>query len=380
MLRNIYLGTAFFSLHSYLVIYINSSFLGEYFNNSELGVLYIVGAVINLVLLSLLPRIITKIGIHRSTIIFIAIESIATLGMIVSGRPWSVAVSFTLHEAMILMILFMFDEYLEHASKTEEYTGRIRSVYLTISSVLLVASPIIAGAVAGGAYGFKAVYSLSLVFLIPLFFLIWKKMGFKNGTRSYVGIRQALLLCVQQKSSGVIVLCRFFLESFYAWMVIYMAIYLTKFVGFEWKEVGALFTIMLLPFVLFQIPLGSISDKFRGEKWIIFFGFVIAGSATLLVPLTNSTDFLLWAFVLFMTRVGASFAEIGTESFFFKHVKEKDTGMISLFRATRPLSYIVAPAIATITFSLVSYQNAFFVLAGMVFLGALTAFALKDTE
>lgn len=380
MLKNIYVSAAVFSLHSYLVLYINSSFLGAYFDNSALGLLYIVGAILNVVLILAMPKIIAKIGIHSTTLTLVLIEALATLGMILSETAWLAALSFTLHQAMVLMILFMFDEYLEYSSLTEENTGRVRAVFLTISSVALVVSPSIAGALAAGVYGFSAVYSLSLAFLVPLFFVVWKKLRYEGSSHSYVGVKQALAYCRHDKSLSLVLLCRFILECFYAWMVIYMAIYLVQFIGFGWREVGVLFTIMLLPFVLFEMPLGALSDKFIGEKEILVVGFLIIAGATAFIAFITSASFLFWAAVLFMTRVGASFAEIGTESFFFKHTKGNDLGMISLFRATRPLSFVAAPAVATISLLAFPYSFTFLVLAGVAFCGSILALFIRDTR
>lgn len=380
MLKNIYISSAIFSLHSYLVIYINSSFLGGHFSNSELSLLYIIGAIINVTLLISLPKIIGKIGIHACTLLLIIIDFFAVLGLILDAHTWLIAISFTLHQATTLMILFMFDEYLEYSSKSESYTGRIRSVYLTVSSLALVISPTITGILATSAYGFRAVYSVSFLLLIPLFFIVRSKLRYQNVSKPYVGIRQALASSIKSRSSSAIILCRFILECFYAWMVIYMALYLTQNIGFGWKEVGSIFTIMLLPFLLFEIPLGFFSDKFSGEKKIIILGFIISAGAAAFIPFISTADFILWAAVLFVTRVGASFAEIGTESFFFKNVKGEDAGMISLFRSTRPLSFIVAPAIATFSLSLLTYHNTFFVLSGITLCGAITALMLDNSR
>ena len=380
MLRNIYLASAIFATHTAAILYINSSFLGQYFNNSQLSFLYIIGAVINLVLLTLLPKIISRIGLHATTLSLLVLDLISSIGLVLADGPGLIAFSFSLHQASTLMIAFMFDEYLENNLKTEEFTGRVRSVFLTISSLALVVTPSIAGALVATSYGFRAAYCLSLVLILPLFLVVWKKMKYENKHRTYAGVRQALALCISNKNSSAIVVCRFILEFFYAWMVVYTALYLTTIIGFGWQEIGIMFTIMLLPFVLFEIPLGTLSDRYIGEKEIIIFGFLVAAGATALMPFATSATFIIWTTILFMTRIGASFTEIGTESYFFKHVKEEDAGMISLFRATRPLAYIIAPAVATITLSMVPFSQSFFVLSAVVFCGAITALVLKDTK
>jgi lipopolysaccharide export LptBFGC system permease protein LptF len=77
----------------------------------------------------------------------------------------------------------------------------------------------------------------------------------------------------------------------------------------------------------------------------------------------------MWALVLFATRIGASIVEVSNESYFFKHVKENDTALISLIRIARPLSFIVAPLFALPVIYFTSYSSSFYFLAFFVLLG-----------
>jgi MFS family permease len=169
------------------------------------------------------------------------------------------------------------------------------------------------------------------------------------------------------------------LQIFFAWMVIYTPIYLHEYIGFSWESIGVLFTIMLLPFIIFEIPIGKLADERYGEKEFMIFGFVVMVLSLLLFPLITTASFGLWAFVLFLTRVGGSFVEITSESYFFKQVAGADSDWISLFRATRSIGYIVAPIFAGICIIFLPFQFMFTALAIVCSVGIFFARKLEDT-
>jgi MFS family permease len=162
-------------------------------------------------------------------------------------------------------------------------------------------------------------------------------------------------------------------------MVIYVPLYLIEYIHFDWKEIGALFTIMLLPFVLFEIPAGWISDKKLGEQEMMIGGFLIATGAIVAIPFLHNA-FLSWAVVLFISRVGASLVEVTTESYFFKKIGAKDSDLLSIFRMTRSVSYLVTPAIVVVTFLALSFQYSFLILALITLSGILFASRIRDTK
>ena len=121
------------------------------------------------------------------------------------------------------------------------------------------------------------------------------------------------------------------------------------------------------------------SDKKFGEKEFLILGFIIMALATLMIPLLQSKIFWLWAIVLFATRVGASTVEVASESYFFKHVKEDNTGLISLFRMGRPLSLIIAPLVALPIMGFLSYSASFYFLS-IITISGLLFIPKKDTR
>jgi MFS family permease len=163
-------------------------------------------------------------------------------------------------------------------------------------------------------------------------------------------------------------------------MVIYTPIYLHEYLGFNWSQIGIIFTIMLLPFVLLSFPLGRYSDKI-GEKKMLTSGFFIIALFTLVIPLITEPTLWLWAGILFATRVGAATIEVMSESYFFKIVTEENAEAIGFFRNAIPLSYIIAPLVAIpILFFVPSFKYLFFVLGAILLTGFFISLRLKDVK
>jgi MFS family permease len=162
-------------------------------------------------------------------------------------------------------------------------------------------------------------------------------------------------------------------------MVIFMPIYLHQYIGFSWTEISVIFSIMLLPFVLFEIPAGWLADKWCGEKEIMTIGLFVMGFALLCIPFIKSPDLMVWAIILFFSRVGASIVEIACESYFFKHVDKRDTGLISIFRLSGPVAYIIGPTLGAFSLALFPYPAVFLILSILVLGGMAISSKLKDT-
>ncbi|PIQ67008.1 MAG: hypothetical protein COV95_01075, partial [Candidatus Zambryskibacteria bacterium CG11_big_fil_rev_8_21_14_0_20_40_24] len=120
--------------------------------------------------------------------------------------------------------------------------------------------------------------------------------------------------------------------------------------------------------------------KKYGEKEIVFIGLLIIAISVFFMPFIHSPSFLIWSAVLFLSRVGASIVEAGTESYFFKHVGGSDVNVISAFRIVRPLSYVAAPLVAFVTLRTFDLRNSYFVLAIIVSMGLYFILKIKDTK
>jgi len=107
-------------------------------------------------------------------------------------------------------------------------------------------------------------------------------------------------------------------------------------------------------------------------------GLFITGTSLLVMPFLGKV-FFVWMIILFLSRVGASFIEITTESYFFKQIDASDTGLLSIFRLARPVSIVFGAALGAVSLNLFSFEKIFFVLAVVIFFGLKESLYLKDT-
>lgn len=357
------------AVHFASVSYINSSLLGQFIGNGTLSILYIFGSLLAVISLLLAPFLLRKFGSILVFLFFIVLEILAVFGMGNVSLASLVIFFFIIHLSADSILYFCLDINLEQETKIEGTTGSKRGVMLAISNIAWVLSPL-ALVFLINQNGFSKVYLLSGIALIPLFFLV--DMFFKNTKKASVATSNILLAIgslIKQKDQARIIIIQFILNFFYSWMVIYLPLLLNKEIGLGWDKIGFIFVIMLLPFLLFELPAGILSDKKIGEKELLIIGFIIMFAATFMIPTITTSIFWIWATVLFITRIGAALVEISSESYFFKHVKEENTGLIGIFRMSRPLSYVIAPLFALPIIYFFSYSTSFYFLAIFVLFG-----------
>jgi len=338
------------------------------------------GAVINLFLLLWSPLIIKKIGAYSMIVLATLAEALAIFLLFRAAGPASIILGFILHQSVVMLILFLLDMFLEAATTKESTTGSIRGIYLTLSGLALVLAPALVALLSKGG-DYRPVFVLSGIILLPFLFLTLKTLRKIKGV-SVVRpeILNTLKAVLKSKDVRNVLLAQGILQFFYAWMVIYLPLYLHTVIGFPWSKLGILFSIMLLPFVLFEIPAGRIADRFLGEKEMMIGGFVVMSGAAIWFSYLVEPVFLTWAIILFLSRVGASVVEITTESYFFKHVKATDAGIVGFFRSTRPVSYIAAPIVASVLFWFMPFRFFFVGLGVLTLSGIIFAWKIKDTR
>jgi len=101
---------------------------------------------------------------------------------------------------------------------------------------------------------------------------------------------------------------------------------------------------------------------------------------TFLLPFIGHASFALFTLALLVGRVGAATVEVMTETYFFKQVNDGEAGIISLFRNTQPLAYVIVPALSTILILYFGVRELFFALATLMLFGIYHSLRLKDTR
>jgi MFS family permease len=214
-----------------------------------------------------------------------------------------------------------------------------------------------------------------------MFYLVKKYLvSTEQNPLEHIKIRETTKKYLTDKNLYNIFSVQLLLQLFYSYMTIYTPLYLVKYMGFSWQEIGLMFSIMLLPFILFEIPVGDLADKKYGEKEFLSIGLLIMGMATMFISFVTMKNFWVWATILFITRIGASFVEVSSDSYFFKKVDQSKADVISFYRLTRPLSYVVAPLIAAICLQFIPFEYTFIVIGAILIIGTRYSLALEDTK
>jgi len=302
-------------------------------------------------------------------------------GMIASTNPYIIATSFVLFVSTNTQILFCIDIFIEHFGN-KKTVGKNRGLYLMIINLAWISSPLLVSMFIKNEGGYRIIYLISfiatIIMTIGLFFSIKK---FKDKSYEKTPFIETYKYLKTNHHMLMITIINFILQFFYAWMVVYTPIYLFKHIGFGWSELGIIFTIMLSPFVIFGLPIGILIDKYHMSKRILLYiGFIIISISTLLISIMTTKSIILWAIILFMTRVGASIIETTSEIYFFTHIKEEETFLLSVFRDMMPIAYIIAPLIATLVFIYLPFNYLFIVLSIILISGLYYIPHLKQND
>jgi len=368
------------SFHYFLVIYINSIVLSTYVGPQELSLLYIIGSALSVALFFFFAPLIRRSGNYHLSLVFVALEILALLGLAAGRSVVPVILSFLLYLAVSPIIYLNLDIFLERSIKNEGTTGGVRGMFLTMQNIAQVICPLLVGLLLFHN-DYWRVYVASLAFLFAALIVLVAYLRHFNDARYHPRtLLQSAEYVLTHPLLYDAVAAQFLLRFFYAWMVIYTPLYLFKNIGFSWAQIGTMFAIMLLPFLLLELPLGKLVDSKLEERTILVIGFALMALAVFLMPFLTAPAFVVWTAVLCLSRIGASCTEIATESYFFKHVDGALADTISLFRVARPAAYIAAAGVAALTLLFVSFKWSFVVLALVMLWGIRYGLRMKRTK
>jgi len=338
--------------------------------------LFALGALLNVILFIKVPSLLRNFSKRDLFLFFLSIEAISTTGLALAvGALWS-AIFAVLFFATLPVLYLLLDFFLEEISLNHK-TGEIRGIYLTCINAAIAVGPLIVAKFADK--NLQSIYLLALVLLVPVFlsFLFFPK-PIRKHTKHHDALHLPILNWLRRPDIRRVTTVRFVLQFFYALMVIFTPLYLHEVIQFSWSEIGLIFTIMLLPFVIFEWPMGELGDRYWGEKEIMTLGLFIMGISLIIMPFLGKS-FMAWATILFLSRVGASWVEVSAESYFFKKISGDDVGLISIFKLATPVSIIAGAFLGSVLLAFLPFNLIFFFLALVVLLGMKESLFIHDT-
>jgi len=368
------------AVSSALPAYIQSNFLNQFVSLEILSLFFIIANALTVFCIIAFPKLIKKLSNYFLTKIILVLHAVSLLGMVVTNGPFSAflaTILFTISTNLLWINMDVLIETFSHNSAT----GRIRTTYFTFINLGWIISPFLSSYLMNlGDY--QLPFLVAAFLAIPVFLiLLYQGRNLKDKVvYSKENIGLVIKKTWQNKNLRGIFFVSLLLSLFYTTAVVYVPIYLYQNMGIGWQTLGLMFSIMLIPFLVFEIPAGIIADKYIGEKEILYLGFFILVASLFLFFYLKVTTFWIWASVLFLSRIGAALIEAMRETYFFKIVDAKDVGYINIFRTTAPLGYVIGPFLAMIILKFFPLNYLFLIIALISLSGFIFVASIRDTK
>lgn len=379
-LKILYLLGLLLGVSSALPAYIQSSSLEQFVDVKMVGLFFLLANILSVATILFFPKAIKKLGNYATTRVNVILYIISLFGLALSNNSVVALLSLILLTITSNLIWINMDVLVESFSSTTS-TGRTRTIYFTFINAGWIMAPALSAYLVGVG-GFSLSFLIAGLLAVP-FCLIFLFAGQKlKDNIHYQKGSTKILIKRMWRSHNLrgIFMVSLLLQIFYNSAVVYIPLHLIQNLHMNWSDLGLIFSLMLLPFIILEIPAGIIADKYIGEKEILFVGLIILMLSTFLFFYIESTSIIIWGTILFISRIGAALIEAMRETYFFKIIDAEDVGYINIFRTTAPLGYIIGPTIAITILFFLPLQYLFLCLSILMISGLFFTASIKDTK
>src|SRR3989338_443770 len=373
-------GNFFFALFSTTLTYIMIPYLTSFMSEAAAGLVIAGGALLSCFIFPFLPRLVARYGAQQLAIVIALMEMLALF--VLAGAPGAIAgavfsaIAFSLQP----FLAYELDLLLEATVAEEGTTGRVRTLFITAWNIASLGAPLLIGALLAASDAYPSVFLAAAAAIVPFITLFAVRKLPAGHAAQLSTLEETLRRIFRDRDLAAVTFGHLLLYLFFVWAPFYTPLYLHSVLGIPWSELGWMFSVMLIPYVLIEYPAGVLADKLVGDKELLFIGFLITGASLAAIGLlTTATPLLVILAVLVASRAGAALVESMTEGHFFRRVSEKDVSSVSIFRGIWPLSNVVAPVLGSLILLFGSYEMLFFITGGFIALaGAGTTLLIKD--
>jgi len=367
-----------FGFSQAILVYVIADYFKEAFGSTNVSVFYFISYAIALVGILNMHKIIKKLGKATAMFFFLFLQ-VCSVTLLVFSSPSISGVALLMSYIIASYLAWVMMDIIVEDYSEDKKSGRIRGMHLTILNAGFMVGPFISTQVLE-KFGFNGLFFVAM--LISMFMFIVAILGLRSDNQRFgqnLTIRDLMKKIFVNKDVMKIYTVSLALEFFFALMVVYTSLYLLE-LGMSWSEIGIIFTIMLIPFVILGYPVGVLADKKLGEKEMIIFGLAIMAISSASIFFITSTSVWIWSLVLFATRIGATILETLRDSYFYKKIDGRDVDIISFFRTTPSIAYILATTVSAIILIFFPLKSIFLLVALAAFLAIFAAVRLVDNK
>ncbi len=379
----IYAASLLLIFHTYVVAFINSSFLEEFIKTESIGAIYIVSSALTILIFLFISHVVHKVGNFKLTLGLLILNMTAVIGLTFADSLRTVIPLLVTHLIIVPLIVFNLDVFMEeHIGNDEGVTGTRRGLLLALMSIVSAVSPFLSSElITAGGGSFKFAYLASAAALLPIIFiLLFYFKDFKDPPYTNLNALEAIRGFWIRKDIRSVLIVHFVLQMFFMCMVVFSPLYLIGHIGLTWIDFGIIMFFAQLAYVIFEYPIGIIADKYIGEQEMMALGLMILAIGTAWISFVTVPSVLLWSVIMFVVRIGASFVEVTTEVHFFKNTNSSDAQIISFFRVTRPLAYIAGAILASISLLYLPFNLLFVVFAAIMIPAMFVTLNIVDSK
>ena len=279
-------------------------------------------------------------------IVSFGLVSVVLLAFFINTRLYPLILLQIAFGVFMAPIWVVGEAFIKDISPTER-RGEFRSFFGTFANAGLLMGALIGGFLAG-AFGIRSPYLFAAILLVvPLILVFGMKDGHSNtnknqAVRDFLPVLKEFL---QQRELKLLALCTVSLYFWYAARWIFGPLFLQN-LGYSPYIIGVWLAVSVLPFLLFQIPIGKLSDKI-GKSRIMCLGFLI--SAVSLIPLGFMSSISSLLATIFIVSIGTAFAEPLIEARVTAIVPKERYGAYSgIFEFTKTLGLMLGPVASSI--------------------------------
>lgn len=361
-----------------LSVYILSSFIQKLTGLDNVGIFFLIAYSVSFYILLNLHHLIKKHGKSRTLMLFLVLKTLALLAMGIYADSM-VAVIFSIWFLVSDAVSWVALDIIIESYSDNKTTGATRGMHITLSNTGFIFGPLIAAWTIEN-FGFNFVFFAAAgISLIVLGIITLKYRNVNHEVKRDLSILAVLGRMMKRKDLMRIYYASFMLELFYCVMSVYTPIYLLS-LGFSWVDIGKIIMVMIIPFIVLEIPLGILADKRTGEKEWLVVGLLFLAIATGSMSFVVEPNIFTWMGILFATRIGASIVQVMRDAYFYKKIGPEDVDLIDFFRTTKSASYIFGMIFFSL-FLIVFPLKMLFVMLGIIAFTALApVIRLHDTK
>lgn len=352
-LYHLYIYSFLVSIHIAFVVYTGSTFLSGIFGQENIWIIYSAAASLTLLLNFSITTLLRYFKIEKLNNLALILAGLNLLFLSFSDFPFNIFLSYIIYIALSEYLLMLSSIMIEDLSR-DAVTGSIRGRFITMQSLAYVISPFFT------SFLIKY-FGISYIFLFSGFCIFCALIYFRINIRNLPNISihdKSFFISLKQIWKNydlrVSIFSLIAMNVFFVGAVVFLPFKMASLGIPLTTYLSVLLPIALLPFLFIPNILGHIEDQMKDEKQFILIGLFGLLFILTIFAVTTSTSLILWAIILFISRIFSSITETSTNSYFFKKINKSDTAVISIFSSSSQIAYLF---FSPILFAILIYAN-----------------------